>query len=128
MCSSPVLSSKMVVVPHRSFSPKRLVADEAFSCLMVSLNIFSSHDHGLLHTENVADLALFVVEPLQESVNNIVSSVDDWRLCVLGIGADNHVAKTRRNMSLVHFCVPMLRFIDLGCICLKVSIDDEWYW
>ena len=123
VCSSSVLSSKMIVVPHRSLSSKRLVADEAFRCLLVSLNIFSSHDHGLLHTENVADLALFVIKPLQESVNHVFSSIDDWRLRVLWISADNHVAKTRGNMSLVNFCVPMLRFINLGCICLKVSID-----
>ena len=118
----------MIVVSHRSFCPKRLVASEAFICLLVSLNIFSSHDHGFLDTENVADLALFVIKSLQESVNNIVSSEDDWRLCVLWISADNHVAKTRGDMSLVNCCVPMLRFINLGCICLKVSIDDEWYW
>ena len=63
----------MIVVSHRSFCPKRLVASEAFICLLVSLNIFSSHDHGLLDTENGADIALFVIKPLQESVNNIVS-------------------------------------------------------
>ena len=58
------------------------------------MNILSSHDHELFNTENVDDLALFVVEPLQESINYIISSVDDWRLCVLWISADNHVAKT----------------------------------
>ena len=58
------------------------------------MNILSSHDHELFKTENVADLALFVVEPLQESINYIISSVDDWRLCVLWISANNHVAKT----------------------------------
>ena len=79
-------------------------------------------------TLRMSDFALFIVEPLQERVNNIVSSVDDWRLRVLWISDDNHAAKTRRNMSLVHFCVPMLWFIDLGCICLKVSIYDEWHW
>ena len=94
VCSYSVLSSKMIVVPHRSLSPKRLVANETFSCLLVSMNILSSHDHWLLDTENVADLALFVIKPLQESVNNIVSSVDDRRIRVLRISADNHVAKT----------------------------------
>ena len=91
------------------------------------MNILNSHDHELFNTRNVADLALFVVEPLQESINYINSSVDDWRLCVLWISADNHVAKTRRNMSLVHCCVPMLWFINLSCLCLKVSIDDKWH-
>ena len=31
LCSSSVLSSKMIVVSHRSFCPKRLVANEAFA-------------------------------------------------------------------------------------------------
>ena len=127
VCNSSVLPSKMVVVTHRSFSSKWLVANEAIGGLLVSLNIFSSHDHWLLNTENVADLALFVIKSLQESVNHVFSSIDDWRLRVLWISADNHVAKTRRDMPLVHCCVPMLWFIDLGCICLKVSIDDEWH-
>ena len=58
------------------------------------MNILSSHDHELFNTENVDDLALFVVKPLQERINYINSSVDDWRLCVLWIIAYNHVAKT----------------------------------
>ena len=116
VCSSSVLSSKMIVVSYRSFSPKRLVANEAFSSLLVSLNIFSSHDHGLFDTENVADLALFVIKPLQKRVDNIVSPTDDWRHSVLWISADNHVAKTRGDMSLVNCCVPMLRFFNLGCM------------
>ena len=102
----------MIVVPHRSLSPKRLVADKAFGGLLVLLNIFSSQDHGLFNTENVADLALFVIKSLQESVNHVFSSIDDWRLRVLWISADNHVAETRGDVSLVKFCVPMLRFID----------------
>ena len=72
--------------------------------LLVSLNIFSSHDHGLLDTENVADIALFVIKPLQERVDNIFSSIANWRLTLLWISADNHVAKTRGNMSLVNCC------------------------
>ena len=93
MCSSSVLSSKMVVVSNRLLRPKRLLANEAFSCLLVSMNILSSHDHELFNNENVADLALLVIEPLQENINYIISSVDDWRLCVLWISADNNVAK-----------------------------------
>ena len=111
VCSSSVLSSKMIVVQQRLLSRK-----------------LSIHDHELFNNRNVADLALFVVEPLQESVNHVFSSIDDWRPSVLWISADNHVAKTRRDMPLVHCCVPMLWFIDLGCICLKVSIYDEWHW
>ena len=58
------------------------------------MNILSSYEHELFNTENVDDLALFFVEPLQESINYIISYVDDWRLCVQWISADNHVAKT----------------------------------
>ena len=45
VCSSSVLPSKMIVVSHRSFCPKRLVASEAFSCLLMSMKILSSHDY-----------------------------------------------------------------------------------
>ena len=45
VCSASVLSSKMIMVPHRSFSPKRLVANEAIGCLLVSLNILSSQNY-----------------------------------------------------------------------------------
>ena len=79
----------MIVVPQRSLS-----RNEAFSCLLVSMNIINTYDHELFNTENVDYLALFVVEPLHERFNYIISSVDDWRLCVLWISANNHVAKT----------------------------------
>ena len=49
VCSSSILSSKMIVVKKG-----RSAANEAFSCLLVSMNILSSHDHELFNTENVA--------------------------------------------------------------------------
>ena len=64
VCSSSVLSCEMIVVPNRSLSSKRLVANKTFSCLLVSINILSSHDHRLFNTEDVADLALFVIKPV----------------------------------------------------------------
>ena len=62
VCSSSILSSKIIVVLHRLLSSKRLATNRACSCLLVPLNILSSRDHWLFNTENDADLALFVTK------------------------------------------------------------------
>ena len=46
------------------------------------MNILSCHEHEFFNSENVADLALFNVELLQESINYIISSVDDCKTWV----------------------------------------------
>ena len=123
MCSSSVLSSKLIVVQHKSLSRKwsiQLLAG-------VDEHPHQSRPWAFWHWERYWSRA--VCRRAVARNHQLHHLLREWlEAFVLWISADNHVAKTWGDMSLVHCCVRMLRLIDLVCACLKVSVDDKRHW